>query len=141
MTQQSAIKTKLILIEDEPGHTRLITKNLMKSADVEILPFDTGRRALEYFDGKAPEDLHQHLVVLDINMPGIDGFEVLRRLKGNEATAAIPVIVFTTTDHPDEIRRCYQEGANLYLVKPMDYTAFQVTIDFLAASLTMMRLP
>uniref|UniRef100_A0A831UBQ4 Response regulator n=1 Tax=Geobacter metallireducens TaxID=28232 RepID=A0A831UBQ4_GEOME len=141
MTRQSAIKTKLILIEDEPGHTRLITKNLRKSADVEILPFDTGRKALEYFDGKAPEDLCRHLVVLDINMPGIDGFEVLRRLKGNETTAPIPVIVFTTTDNPDEIRRCYREGANLYLVKPMDYTAFQATIDFLAACLTMMRFP
>lgn len=141
MTQQGATKTKLILIEDEPGHTRLITKNLMKSADVEILPFDTGRKALEYFEGTPPEDLRRHLVVLDINMPGIDGFEVLRRLKGNEATAAVPVIVFTTTDHPDEIHRCYREGANLYLVKPMDYTAFQVTIDFLAATLTMMRLP
>lgn len=141
MTQQPAGKTTLILIEDEPGHTRLITKNLMKSADVAIVPFDTGRRALEYFDGKASEDLRRHLVVLDINMPGIDGFEVLRRLKGSEATAAIPVIVFTTTDNPDEIHRCYREGANLYLVKPMDYTAFQVTIDFLAACLTMMRLP
>lgn len=141
MTQQSAAKTTLILIEDEPGHTRLITKNLMKSADVTIVPFDTGRRALEYFDGKGANDLRRHLVVLDINMPGIDGFEVLRRLKGDEATAAIPVIVFTTTDNPDEIRRCYREGANLYLVKPMDYTAFQVTIDFLAACLTMMRLP
>lgn len=133
--------TKLILIEDDPGQARLIGKQLKRNAGVEVLAFDTGRKALDHLLGKPAEELRHHVIVLDINLPGIDGIEVLRRLRAHPVTALVPVVMLTTTDNPEEVRRCYQAGANLYLVKPMDYEAFKRTIDFLSTCLSLVQLP
>ena len=57
-------------------------------------------------------------------MPRVDGVEVLRQVKGTPATAAIPVIMLTTTDDPREVERCYGLGCNVYITKPVDYDGF-----------------
>mgnify|MGYP000636893066 CR=1 FL=1 len=54
-------------------------------------------------------------------MPGLDGFEVLERIKASGSLKAIPVIMLTSTDHPREISRCYHLGASAYIVKPVDF--------------------
>lgn len=61
------------------------------------------------------------LIVLDLNLPGTDGREVLRRIKQNESLKRIPVVVFTTSNNPRDIEDCYQYGANSYIVKPINF--------------------
>ena len=61
------------------------------------------------------------VILLDINMPRIDGIEALRQIKANDATKSIPVIMLTTTDDPREVNRCYELGCNVYITKPVDY--------------------
>ena len=74
-------------------------------------------------------------------MPRVDGVEVLRRLKGDPATASIPVIMLTTTDDPREVERCYQLGCNVYITKPVDYEGFINAIKQLGLFLQVVRVP
>ncbi len=57
------------------------------------------------------------LVLLDLNMPRMDGFEVLRRMRADERTRFVPVVILTSSDHPEDVRRAYELGANSYLEK------------------------
>lgn len=61
------------------------------------------------------------LIVLDLNLPGTDGREVLRRIKQDETLKTIPVVVFTTSNNPQDIEDCYQYGVNSYIVKPINF--------------------
>jgi CheY-like chemotaxis protein len=81
------------------------------------------------------------LLLLDINMPRVDGIEVLRRLKADARTNAIPIIILTTTDDPREIERCYQLGCSVYVTKPVEYTAFIEAINRLGLFLQVVRVP
>ena len=81
------------------------------------------------------------VVLLDVNMPKIDGIEVLRRLKANPATVALPVIMLTTTDDPREIERCYELGCNIYVTKPVEYDAFIEAVRRLGNFLQVVKVP
>lgn len=70
----------------------------------------------------------RYWVLLDLNLPEVNGFKVLERVKTDQSTRHIPVIVITTTDSKEEINRCYQLGCNAYITKPVDYGAFSKTI-------------
>jgi CheY-like chemotaxis protein len=81
------------------------------------------------------------VILLDLKMPRIDGLEVLRRLKADRRTAALPVIVLTTTDDPREIERCYELGCNVYVTKPVEYDAFIEAVRRLGFFLQVVKLP
>lgn len=133
MQSVTAISSKtILLVEDDAGQSRLITMNLQKKTSAHIIAFNSGRKALEYFVGKSFQDLCGHAMILDINMPGVSGFEVLKSLKSNTDTATMPILVFSTTDNHEDVLRAYTEGANMYLVKPLDYTAFINKINYIA---------
>ena len=68
-------------------------------------------------------------ILLDLNLPGTDGREVLRQLKKDEGLKQIPVVVFTTSDNPADIEYCYRMGANGYLLKPVDLIALKRTVE------------
>jgi len=74
------------------------------------------------------------LIILDLNLPGTDGREVLRRVKQDESLKKIPIVVFTTSDNPRDIEDCYQFGVNSYIVKPINIEQLkrdiQVIIDY-----------
>jgi CheY-like chemotaxis protein len=135
----------ILLVEDDPGHARLIEKNLRRSNFVnEIVKLTDGQSTLDYLFGNgsahcAPPS--QVLVLLDLNMPGVSGYQVLERLRANERTRHIPVIVLTTTDDAAEIRRCYELGCNVYITKPVDYEQFSEAIRRLGLFLTIVRMP
>ena len=74
-------------------------------------------------------------------MPRVDGVEVLRQVKGSPTTAAIPVIMLTTTDDPREVERCYGLGCNVYITKPVDYDGFINAIKQLGLFLQVVRIP
>lgn len=136
----------IILAEDDDGHAMLIEKNLRRAGLVNgFVRVRDGQEALDLvhgrgaFAGRAVG--HNALLLLDINMPRVDGVEVLRRLKSDPATAAIPIIMLTTTDDPREVERCYQLGCNVYVTKPVEYEEFIHAIKQLGLFLQVVRVP
>jgi CheY-like chemotaxis protein len=129
----------IILIEDDDGHATLVERNLRRAGISNgFLRFADGQQALDYFFGDPPSG---NVVLLDLKMPRVDGFEVLRRLKEAPQTAAVPVIVLTTTDDPREIERCYELGCNVYITKPVEYDAFIEAVRRLGFFLQVVKLP
>lgn len=137
----------IILVEDDDGHALLIEKNLRRAGvNNPLLRLHDGQEALDYFfSGSATAHalvgFTSAVVLLDVNMPRIDGVEVLRRLKADPATAMLPVIMLTTTDDPREIARCYALGCNIYVTKPVEYSAFVDAIQRLGFFLQVVKLP
>jgi CheY-like chemotaxis protein len=135
----------IILVEDDDGHATLVEKNLRRAGVTnQFLRLRDGQEALEYFFSEPPPDavsLHNAVVLLDVNMPRVDGIEVLRRLKNSPATASLPVIMLTTTDDPREIERCYELGCNVYITKPVEYDAFIEAVRRLGFFLQVVKLP
>lgn len=135
----------ILLVEDDDGHATLIEKNLRRAGlSNHFIRFKDGQEVLDYFqkqnactDGGASSCL----VLLDINMPRVDGIQVLKSLKANPATETIPVIMLTTTDDPREIDRCYQLGCNVYVTKPVEYEPFLEAIKRLGLFLQVVKLP
>ncbi len=136
-------ETTILLVEDDPAHACLIEKNLRRSSVAsEIVKFGDGQRTLDYLlaNGKAAERTRT-VVLLDLDMPGMSGYQVLQRLKTDERTRSIPVVVLTTTDDAAEIRRCYDLGCNAYIAKPVDYEQFSEATHRLGLFLTIVRMP
>ncbi len=136
----------ILLAEDDDGHASLVRRNLHRAGLAnEIIRVANGAEALAFVrregvfaDRPADPAL---LLLLDINMPLLDGTEVLRRLKEDERTAALPVIMLTTTDDPREIQHCYELGCNVYVTKPVDYTEFVEAIKRLGLFLAVVKVP
>lgn len=133
----------ILMIEDDEGHATLIQKNLRRSGiGNKIVHLQDGGEAIKYLQGdQSPTLQDKILILLDLNLPGIDGYEVLRRLKAEERTRRIPVIVLTTTDNPNEIDRCYQLGCNVYITKPVEYESFSDAIKKLGLMLAVVKVP
>jgi CheY-like chemotaxis protein len=74
------------------------------------------------------------LILLDLNLPGTDGREVLRQIKQDDALKSVPVVIFTTSNNPKDIEACYRQGVNGYMIKPMDFKllkrSIQTLLDF-----------
>jgi CheY-like chemotaxis protein len=136
----------ILLADDDDGHASLVERNLRRAGVLNrVIRVQNGRQALDYifargeYEGEAvPASL---VVLLDINMPEVDGIEVLRQLKSNAATSQLPVIMLTTTDDPREIERCYQLGCNIYITKPVDYEEFIEAIRRLGLFLQVVNVP
>src|SRR5688572_5013095 len=119
----------ILMAEDDDGHASLVMRNLKRSGITNvILHVKDGQEALDFIycqakhAGRVPQG--PLLLLLDINMPRVDGVEVLRQLKSAEKTAKIPIIVLTTTDDPREVQRCYELGCSVYITKPVSYDEF-----------------
>lgn len=136
----------ILLVEDDPGHARLIEKNLRRSNITnDIVVFNNGRQALSYLFKEETYSRSNHasplLVLLDLNLPGLDGYQVLQRMKEDERTKHIPVIILTTTDDSREVARCYDLGCNVYVTKPVDYEHFSEAIRKIGLFLSVVTVP
>lgn len=136
----------ILLVEDDLGHARLIEKSLRRSRITnELLKFDNGQEVVDYLFSQLEnsEDTLSHpaLILLDLSLPILDGFQVLERLKADDRTQHIPVIVLTTMDVPDQINRCYDLGCSLYLTKPVRYEEFAEAIEKLGFFLSIVSAP
>jgi CheY-like chemotaxis protein len=121
--------TVIVLAEDDEGHAGLIIRNLRRTGITnEIIHFRDGEETLKFLLGNGEGVRHQddksYLLLLDLRMPKVDGIEVMRRVKHDEALRRMPVIVITTTDDPGEIELCYALGCSSYIVKPVNYDEF-----------------
>jgi CheY-like chemotaxis protein len=135
---------QILLAEDDDGHAVLVERNLKRAGFVNrVTRARDGQEALELIRGNggiAPAGT-QFLLLLDINMPRIDGLEVLRQLKSDPRTARTPVIMLTTTDDPREVERCYQLGCSVYITKPVRYEDFAEALKRLGMFLEIVKLP
>lgn len=134
-------KVKIILVEDDLSHAKLIIKNLKRAGvNNELIHLDNGKKVIDYFDNNYQSDYY-YLILLDLNLPILNGYEVIKKIRSSSATKNIPIIVLTTTDNPEEIELCYSLGANLYLTKPIVYTDFVDAIKKLGFMLSIVKLP
>ena len=123
MSAQEGTATALLLVEDDPGHALLIKKNLRRGGVTEeIIVLTDGQTAVDYLLNQGAYTSNEcplpPLVLLDLNLPVLSGYQVLQIIKNDQRTKRIPVVVLTTTDNPQEVARCYELGCNLYVTKP-----------------------
>src|SRR4051794_33838519 len=136
----------IVMIEDDEGHARLIEKNVRRAGvNNEIVPFTNGTSALDFIlgtdrSGEVSRDRYL-LVLLDLNLPDMSGIDILEKIKGNEHTKRLPVVILTTTDDEREIQRCYDLGANVYITKPVDYENFAHAIRQLGLFFAVIQIP
>lgn len=136
----------ILLVEDDPGHALLIEKNLRRAGIAnEIVVLGDGRKAVDFLvkEGDYRDDRRPAppLILLDLNLPVLDGYQVLKFIKNDGRTRQIPVIVLTTTDNPSEIAKCYDLGCNVYITKPVEYEKFSDAIRTLGLFLSIVKVP
>lgn len=141
----------LLLVEDSRADAQMVMRVLLRRNIADSIEWmRDGREALDYLfrEGKHAQRApgNPRLVVLDINMPGLNGLQVLDRIRTHPVTRTLPVVLFTTSELPVDLRMGYDRGANSYLVKPVDHKEFTellVTIGryWLAANRTMEARP
>lgn len=136
----------IIMIEDDEGHARLIERNIRRSGvNNEIIPFTNGTDAVNYLLGKDRKGAEHKgealLILLDLNLPDMTGIDILRQVKENPRLKCAPVVVLTTTDDSQEIKRCYELGCNVYITKPVNYESFANAIRQLGLFFSVIQVP
>jgi len=124
------LSTTILIIEDSPDDYEACVSALKSDNNLAnpIAWCSTGDEGLDYLYGRG-EHHEEHpvrpcLIMLDLNLPGTSGHEVLAQLKSDERLKKIPVVVMTSSRDPDDIDACYRAGANSYVVKPVDLDGF-----------------
>jgi CheY-like chemotaxis protein len=132
----------IIMVEDDEGHARLIEKNIRRAGVYnELRTFTSGTAALEHLFSKEVRNAGPFLVLLDLNLPDMNGVDILAKLKSDEKLKRAPVVVLTTTDDRREVQRCYDLGANVYITKPVEYESFSQAIRQLGLFLSVIQVP
>ena len=117
----------ILLVEDNPNDAELTQRALRKT--------DIGARLLIARDGAEAierlltEGLRPRVIFLDLKLPKIDGMEVLRRIRADERTKGIPVVVLTSSQEERDINESYRLGVNSYVVKPVEFDNFYKTVS------------
>jgi CheY-like chemotaxis protein len=117
----------ILLIEDDAIHMKLIRRALEKSGYGDnIINLDDGEKAISYLFPQEKREKHSlpRLIIMDINLPKINGIEVLRRIKEDEKLRIIPVVMLTTSSNRMDMEKCFKYNANSYIVKPLDFQNF-----------------
>jgi CheY-like chemotaxis protein len=136
----------ILMAEDDDGHAVLIQSALRDAGLINpVVRFSDGQEILDFLEGPkgvpAIQQGQAFLLLLDINMPRVDGVEVLNRIKADPVLKNLPVIMLTTTDDPREIKRCYELGCNWYVTKPVDFRQFMKTLNSLGLFLQVVEVP
>jgi DNA-binding response OmpR family regulator len=133
---------KILMVEDDHGHAKLIEKNIRRAnISNEIVHFDAGQPALDFLFSEETLANGPLLILLDLNLPDMQGTDILAEVKRDDRLKRAPVVVLTTTDDKTEIQRCYDLGCNVYITKPVDYESFAAAIRQLGLFLSVMQAP
>lgn len=124
---------EILIIEDNSSELELTLYALKKyHITNQVVVLRDGAEAIEYLFGQSNAELPQQklpkLILLDLKLPKINGIEVLRRIKANPKTAAIPIVVLTSSRQDQDLDECYRLGVNSYLVKPVSFDQFTEAI-------------
>lgn len=133
MTQILYQGVSILLVEDSPSDAKLTMKQLKASKIVnEIFWVDNGERALSFLHQQDPYENEDRpdLILLDLNLPGLDGRELLAEVKSDPHLKRIPVIILTTSSNEIDIIESYNLGANCYITKPVDLQQFINVINW-----------
>ena len=127
------IHKPILLIEDCPAQAKLALLAFKEMAiPNQIIHYNNGYQLLEHLNENGPKDIA--FVLLDLNMPEINGKDVLRAIQENHAYRSLPILIYSSSGHEDDIEECYTLGAKAYIRKPRDYDRFneilQKTYDF-----------
>lgn len=146
MSNSAAHPVTILFAEDDDGHAMLVERNLKRAGVINgLIRVVDGQEALDFvrcegkFSTRVPDG--PLVILLDINMPRVDGVEALSQIKSDPKTAHIPVIMLTTTDDPREVERCYRAGCNVYITKPVEYESFVEAIRRLGLFLQVVKPP
>jgi two-component system, chemotaxis family, response regulator Rcp1 len=136
---------QILMVEDNPGDVRL-TREALKGAKVwnEVQVVEDGVAALDYLQRRAPYEAASRpdLILLDLNLPRLDGREVLSRIKDDPSLMLIPVVVLTTSQAEEDVLRAYHLRANCYVTKPVDLHQFnRIVLAIEQFWLTVVTLP
>jgi two-component system, response regulator len=124
----------ILLVEDNPSD-RDLTRRALERAHIsnQLVVAEDGQEALDYlfghgqYDGRDPRDMPT-VVLLDINLPKLNGLEVLQEIRAKETTRLLPVVMLTTSDQEQHVVASYNLGANSYIRKPVDFHQFAEAI-------------
>ncbi len=116
----------VLLVEDNPDDEALTVRALKRNNVLnEIVVARDGAEALQHlFNDHAPREQLPALVLLDIKLPKVDGFEVLSRIRADERTRLIPVVILTSSKEQEDVLAGYRFGANAYVRKPVNFATF-----------------
>lgn len=127
----------ILLVEDNPNDVELTMRALKKAKLANpIFVVSDGAEALDFlfrtgaYAGRPPHT--PKVVLLDLKLPKVDGLEVLRRIKGDERTRVIPVVVLTSSREESDVVESYRLGVNSYIVKPVDFEKFVAAVENLS---------
>ncbi len=128
-------KKPILVVEDNQDEIDLMTRAAGKvKIDTPLFFVSDGMEAVDYllcegiYSDRSQEDFPV-CVLLDLMLPGANGFEILEVIRFREKTSTIPVIVFSSSNNPNDIERAYKTGANSYIRKPIDFREFTSTLE------------
>jgi CheY-like chemotaxis protein len=126
-------RVEILLVEDDPADAELAMRALRKGKLANHITWvKDGAEALEFifrsgvYAGRP--DQNPRLILLDLKLPKVDGIEVLKRLKADDRTRAIPVVMVTSSQEGRDITESYKLGVNSYVVKPVEFDEFSETV-------------
>jgi two-component system response regulator len=128
-------EVEILLVEDNPNDVELTLRALKKrNLANKVHVVKDGAEALEFIFGTgtyAERDINQipKVILLDLKLPKVDGLEVLRKVKSDERTKVIPVVVLTSSKEESDLVESYRLGANSYITKPVDFDKFAQTVS------------
>lgn len=121
--------TEVLIVEDNPDDVDMTLRAFKKFKLMnKIQVVRTGEEAIDFVRAGRH---NLNIIILDINLPKMSGYDVLNQLKGNAGSRKIPIVVLTINDHDETIEKCYKLGANSYIVKPVDFHKFAEVVSTL----------
>ena len=122
--------TEILLVEDNPNDVELTLRALRKqNLDGKVYVVRDGAEALDFIFASGNYaarkiEARPKVVLLDLKLPKVDGIEVLRRVKADERTKSIPIVMLTSSQEERDVAESYRLGVNSYIVKPVDFSNF-----------------
>ncbi len=120
----------ILLVEDNPAHAELVMRSFEDHRVANtIIHLSDGETALEYLFKRGlysseRESPRPHVILLDLRLPRVDGLDVLKEIKSSDELRSIPVVILTTSEAERDAERAYEQHANSFVVKPLDFASF-----------------
>src|SRR5210317_1859873 len=122
------ISKKIVLIEDNPAEAELVMISIQRDyPELEVCHFSNGKEFEAYAEECNCADCS--LILMDLNMPSMNGSEVLAKIRKKREWQFIPVVIFSSSKNIEDIRNCYKAGANAFVTKPFDLDVFETTLN------------
>src|SRR4029079_8860978 len=139
---------KVILLVEDSADDEVLTVRALRDNNItnDIVVAHDGVEALDYlfgtgtYEGRDKNELPQ-VVLLDLKLPRIDGHDVLRRIRSEDLTALLPVVILTSSREEHDLLKGYREGANSFIVKPVEFGAFTEAVRRLGMYWTLLNTP